>query len=145
MRVEGVIRWGAAWRPKGIVCDHHLSAMQPSARCLTPWLRWTRALFTVVGRYPLRLLSVGFRRGDIDILLLRSGCCDSMIICGLYAGTLNRRRSDVTGVMVTLSFFQKTVAWEALNGVSEYNCFMWPCEWCVCPSHSTLSVLTAWA
>jgi hypothetical protein len=29
-------------------CYHHLSALQPSARCLTPWLRWTRALFAVL-------------------------------------------------------------------------------------------------
>jgi hypothetical protein len=35
-------------------CCHHLSAMQPSARCLTPWLRWIRALFVVLGRCPLR-------------------------------------------------------------------------------------------
>jgi hypothetical protein len=118
--VEGVIRWGAAWRPKGIVCDHRLSVMQPSTRCLTPWLRWTRALFAVVRRYPLRSLSVGFRRGDIDILLLKlirkSGCCDGVIICGLYAGSLNRRRSDVAGVMVTLRGKHLTV--------SEYNCVM---------------------
>jgi hypothetical protein len=32
-------------------CYHYLSAMQPSARCLTPWLQWTRALFAVLGRY----------------------------------------------------------------------------------------------
>jgi hypothetical protein len=25
--------------------------MQPSARCLTPWLRWTTALFAALGRY----------------------------------------------------------------------------------------------
>jgi hypothetical protein len=34
-------------------CYHHLSVMQPSARCLTPWLQWTRTLFAVLGRYPL--------------------------------------------------------------------------------------------
>jgi hypothetical protein len=34
-------------------CDHHLSAMQPLARCLTPWLRWTRApLFAALGLPP---------------------------------------------------------------------------------------------
>jgi hypothetical protein len=33
-------------------CYHHLSAMQLSARCLTPWLQWTRALFTVLSSYP---------------------------------------------------------------------------------------------
>jgi hypothetical protein len=29
-------------------CCHHLSAIQPSPRCLTPWLRWTRALFAAL-------------------------------------------------------------------------------------------------
>jgi hypothetical protein len=46
-------------------CYHHLSAMQPSAQCLTPWLRWTRALFAVLGRYPSATMTprVGFWRG----------------------------------------------------------------------------------
>jgi hypothetical protein len=35
-------------------CCHHLSAMQPSALCLTPLLQWNKALFAVLGRYPLR-------------------------------------------------------------------------------------------
>jgi hypothetical protein len=33
---------------------HQLSAMQPSVQYLTAWLRWTRALFAVLGSYPLR-------------------------------------------------------------------------------------------
>jgi hypothetical protein len=33
-------------------CCHHLSAIQPSQRCLTPWLRQTRALFAVLGHPP---------------------------------------------------------------------------------------------
>jgi hypothetical protein len=32
-------------------CYHHVSAVQPSARCLTPWLQRPRALFAVLGRY----------------------------------------------------------------------------------------------
>jgi hypothetical protein len=37
----------------GIVCDTAITtAMQPSARCLTPWLRWTTALFAILRRYP---------------------------------------------------------------------------------------------
>jgi hypothetical protein len=39
--------------------------MQPSARRLTPWLRWTRALFAVLGRYPLS------RRGRLGLGLGR--------------------------------------------------------------------------
>jgi hypothetical protein len=38
--------------------------MQPSARCLTPWLLWTRALFAVLARYPaprLGRLGLDFR------------------------------------------------------------------------------------
>jgi hypothetical protein len=34
-------------------CYHHLSATRPSALCLTPWLRWARALFAAVGHYAL--------------------------------------------------------------------------------------------
>jgi hypothetical protein len=40
------------WRDRLWHCYHHLSVMQPSAQYLTPWLRWTVALFTVRGRYP---------------------------------------------------------------------------------------------
>jgi hypothetical protein len=35
-------------------CYHHLSVMQPSAQCLTPWLWWTRALFDVLECYSPR-------------------------------------------------------------------------------------------
>jgi hypothetical protein len=44
---------GALGGLKGFLwhCYHHLSAMRPLARCLTPCLRWTRALFAVLGRY----------------------------------------------------------------------------------------------
>jgi hypothetical protein len=34
-------------------CCHHLSAMQPLARCLASWLHWTRALFVILGCYHL--------------------------------------------------------------------------------------------
>jgi len=54
MRVEGIHTTGCCPVPRRDRlwhCCHHLSAMQPSARCLTPWLRWTRALFAVLGRY----------------------------------------------------------------------------------------------
>jgi hypothetical protein len=47
-------------------CFHYLSAMQPSARCLTSWHRWTRELFVVLGRYPPPAATaprVGFPRG----------------------------------------------------------------------------------
>jgi hypothetical protein len=57
MRVEGVHTAGCCplpWRDRLRHCYYHLSAMQPSARCLTPWLRWARTLFAVLGRYPLR-------------------------------------------------------------------------------------------
>jgi hypothetical protein len=33
-------------------CCHHTSVIQPLARCLTPWLRWTTALFVVLESYP---------------------------------------------------------------------------------------------
>jgi hypothetical protein len=33
-------------------CYHHLSAMQPLAQYLTPWLQRTKALFAVLGRPP---------------------------------------------------------------------------------------------
>jgi hypothetical protein len=52
-------------------CCHHLSAMQPSARCLTPWLRWTRALFAALRRPPpsaTRALWVGFWRKETDLV-----------------------------------------------------------------------------
>jgi hypothetical protein len=53
MLVEGIHTTGATQCPKGIICDTSpLSAIRPSARCLTPLLQWTRALFTVLGRYP---------------------------------------------------------------------------------------------
>jgi hypothetical protein len=55
MRVEGIHTTGCCPVPRRDRlrhCCHHLSTMQPSARCLTPWLRWTRALFAVLGRYP---------------------------------------------------------------------------------------------
>jgi hypothetical protein len=57
MRVEGIHTTGCCpvpWRDRLWHFCHHLSAVQPSARCLTPWLRWTRALFAVLGRcFPL--------------------------------------------------------------------------------------------
>jgi hypothetical protein len=43
--------------PKGIVRDTAITTSvtcKPSARCLTPWLGWTRALVAILGRYPLR-------------------------------------------------------------------------------------------
>jgi hypothetical protein len=47
-------------------CCHHLSAMQP---CLTPWLRWTRALFAVLGRY-----TPTPRDEDIGLIYARNTC-----------------------------------------------------------------------
>jgi hypothetical protein len=35
-------------------CYRQLSAIQPSARCLTPWLRWTTVLFCCPRTFPLR-------------------------------------------------------------------------------------------
>jgi hypothetical protein len=55
MRVEGIHTtgsWPVPWRDRLWHCYRHLSAMQPSVRCLTPWLQWTRALFTVLTRPP---------------------------------------------------------------------------------------------
>jgi hypothetical protein len=69
MRVEGI---HTTWccpvprRDRLRQCCHHLSAIQPSARCLTPWFRWTRTLLAVLGRYPsyaTRTPRVGFWRG----------------------------------------------------------------------------------
>jgi hypothetical protein len=68
VRVEGMLTTGCcpvSLRDRLRHCYHHLSAMQPSARCLTPWLRWTRGLFAVLGCYPsaTRTPRVGFWRG----------------------------------------------------------------------------------
>jgi hypothetical protein len=52
MEVEGILTTGRCpvpGRDRLRHCCHHLSAMQPSARCRTPWLRWT-----VLVRCPLR-------------------------------------------------------------------------------------------
>jgi hypothetical protein len=48
-------------------CCHHLSAIQPSPRCLTPWLRRTRALFAVLGppHPPRRRGRLGLDFGEI--------------------------------------------------------------------------------
>jgi hypothetical protein len=48
MRVEGLHTTGCCQAPRGVRlrhCYHHLSAMQPSARCLTPWLRWINLIW----------------------------------------------------------------------------------------------------
>jgi hypothetical protein len=51
-------------------CCHHLSAMQPSARCLTPWLRWPRALFAALGLYrPPRRGRLGLGFGGVQVNL----------------------------------------------------------------------------
>jgi hypothetical protein len=55
MRVEGIHMTGCCpvpQRDRLRHCYHYLSVMQSSARCLAPCLRWTRALFAVLGRYP---------------------------------------------------------------------------------------------
>jgi hypothetical protein len=57
LAVEGVHTTGCCPVPRGDRlrhCCHHLSDTQFPARCSTPWLRWTTALFAVLGRYPLR-------------------------------------------------------------------------------------------
>jgi hypothetical protein len=51
---KALIWRGAAWCPEGIINDTAIitpSVMQPSAWYLTPWLRWTRALFAVQRHY----------------------------------------------------------------------------------------------
>jgi len=56
MRVEDIHTTGCCPVPRRDRlrhCYHHLSAMQFSVRCLTPWLRWTTALFVVLRRYTL--------------------------------------------------------------------------------------------
>jgi hypothetical protein len=56
VRVEGILTAGCCPVPRRDRlrhCCHHLSAMQPSARRLTPWVRWTRALSAVRGRIGL--------------------------------------------------------------------------------------------
>jgi hypothetical protein len=52
VRVEDMHNTGCCPVPRRDRLQHNLSAMQPSTRCLTPWLRWTRALFAVLGRHP---------------------------------------------------------------------------------------------
>jgi hypothetical protein len=55
MRVEDIHGMGCCPVPRKDRLRHcysHLSAMRPWARCLTPWLRWTRALFAVLERCP---------------------------------------------------------------------------------------------
>jgi hypothetical protein len=57
MSVKGLYTTGCCpvpWRGRLWHCYLHLSAMEPLARCLTPWLRWTRSLFAVLGHYPPR-------------------------------------------------------------------------------------------
>jgi hypothetical protein len=51
---------------------HILNAMQPSARCLTPWLRWTRALLAVLRSCPsaTRTPRLGF--GGVKSLQMKS-------------------------------------------------------------------------
>jgi hypothetical protein len=46
----GALHTTVPWRDRLRHCCHHLSASQPSARCLTPWLWWTRALFAAPER-----------------------------------------------------------------------------------------------
>jgi hypothetical protein len=52
-------------------CYHHLSAMQPSAQCLTPWLPWTTAVFHPRTLPPsgTRMPRVKFWRGTCKILI----------------------------------------------------------------------------
>jgi hypothetical protein len=76
IRVQGLHTMGrcpVSWRDSLWHCCHHLSAMQPSAWCLTPWLRWTRALFAIIVHYiPLRRGCLGLHFGliwkDVDVL-----------------------------------------------------------------------------
>jgi hypothetical protein len=67
MRVEGI---HTSWcclvprRDRLWQCSHHLSAMQTSTQCLTPWLRWIRAMYAVLGCPPptTRMPRFGFWR-----------------------------------------------------------------------------------
>jgi hypothetical protein len=61
--------WCNEWHNRLRHCYHNLSAMQPSTRCLTPSLRWTTALFAVLGRYrpPMRRTRVEFWRGNYGL------------------------------------------------------------------------------
>jgi hypothetical protein len=55
-------------------CYLHLSAMQPSARCLAPCLQWTSALFAVLGRYPppqRGRLGLNFGGEDATLILMQ--------------------------------------------------------------------------
>jgi len=95
MRVEGIHTTGCCPVPRRDRlrhCYHHLSAMQSSARCLTPWLQWTIALFAVSGRY----LSPRRGRLGLDFGRVASSCergnesCGSMQRCNQYWNTHTR-------------------------------------------------------
>jgi hypothetical protein len=75
IRVEGIHTTGCCpvhRRDRLRYWYHHLSAIQPSARRLTLWLRWTAALFAVLRRYPRpRRVHLGLDFGGVLQLTTR--------------------------------------------------------------------------
>jgi hypothetical protein len=117
MWVKGIhITWccPVPWRDCLWHCCQHLGAMQPSAKCCTPWLQWTRAMFVILGRYPSAASTPGFGVWSLEetfqLWKLNVQSCTSLLVTNKtsMSATNNTEADWLTGVMVAKGFIMKS-------------------------------------